>query len=150
MVHKGGRDGPLKKYKINKTIPICPQEMIEDSAIFDMDINVLIKRAELVKKNTDFHTLVSDAMADRIFNFKEPEHIEQLIYAGGFPKPSDKELMEDFHRIEEPSYRIKIARNIEDERFRLFAERLVCQMYPSEAPEDMQKRYENFLNERFE
>ena len=148
MVHKGGRDGPLKKYKINKTIPMCPQEMIRDDAIFDMDINVLIKRAELVKKNTDFHTLVSDAMADRIFNFKEPEHIEQLIYAGGFPKPSDKELMDDFHRIEEPSYRIKIARNIEDERFRLFAERLVCQMYPSEAPEDMQKRYESFLNER--
>ena len=81
-------------------------------------------------------------------NFKEPEHIEQLIYAGGFPKPSDKELMEDFHRIEEPSYRIKIARNIEDERFRLFAERLVCQMYPSEAPEDMQKRYGDFLSER--
>ena len=148
MVHKGGRDGPLKKYKINKTIPVCPQEMIEDNAIFDMDINVLIKRAELVRNNTDFHTLVSDAMADRIFNFKEPEHIEQLIYSGGFPKPSDKELMDDFHRIEESSYRIKIARNIEDKRFRLFAERLVCQMYPSEVPEDMQKRYENFLNQR--
>jgi len=113
-----------------------------------MDINVLIKRAELVKKNTDFHALVSNAMADRIFNFKEPEHIEQLIYAGGFPKPSDKELMDDFHRIEEPSYRIKIARNIEDDRFRLFAERLVCQMYPTEAPDDMQKRYEEFLNQR--
>ena len=53
--------------------------MIEDNAIFDMDINVLIKRAELVKKNTDFHTLVSDAMADRIFNFKEPSSSSLIL-----------------------------------------------------------------------
>ena len=134
----------LKNIKLIKPFPYVLKKMIQDNAIFDMDINVLNKRAELVKKNSDFHTLVSDAMADRIFNFKEPEHIEQLIYAGGFPKPSDKELMDDFHRIEEPSYRIKIARNIEDERFRLFAERLVCQMYPSEVQKTCKKGMRTF------
>ena len=61
-------------------LKVSQREAIEESGmnnfvtlsneIFDMDINVLVERAELVKNNTDFHTLVSDSMADRIFNFK--------------------------------------------------------------------------------
>ena len=35
----------LSKYGINKTIPICPSEMIEDTEIFDMDFSVLEERA---------------------------------------------------------------------------------------------------------
>ena len=56
--------------------------------------------------------------------------------------------MADFHRIDSAEERIKICRNIEDQRHRLFAERLICQFYPQEAPEDMMNRYQSLITQR--
>ena len=39
-------------------------------------------------------------------------------------------------------------RNIKDDRFRLFAERLICQIYPNDAPEDMHTRYQELISSR--
>ena len=88
-------------------------------------------------------------MADKINNWNnEYDHIEQMIYAGGFPSKEDKDLMADFHRIDSAEERIKICRNITDERHRLFAERLICQFYPQAAPEDMMSRYQSLITQR--
>jgi exodeoxyribonuclease-1 len=149
MVQKPSKSGPFKKYGINKTIPLCPSDLIEDKNIFDTDFALLEERATQVRENTDFQALVSQAMADKINNWNnEYDHIEQMIYAGGFPSREDKELMADFHRIDSAEERIKICRNITDERHRLFAERLICQFYPQEAPEDMTSRYQHLIAER--
>ena len=149
MVQKPSKSGPFKKYGINKTIPICPSEMIEDTEIFDMDFSVLEERAKLVRENIDFQSLVSQAMADKINNWNNNyDHIEQMIYAGGFPSRDDKDLMADFHRIDSAQERIKICRNISDDRHRLFAERLICQFYPKDAPEDMMNRYQSLITQR--
>ena len=87
--------------------------MIDDKNAFDMDFAVLEDRANQVRENTDFQTLVSQAMADKINNWNnEYDHIEQMIYAGGFPSKEDKDLMADFHRIDSAEERIKICRNI--------------------------------------
>ena len=88
-------------------------------------------------------------MADKINNWNNNyDHIEQMIYAGGFPSREDKDLMADFHRIDSAQERIKICRNISDERHRLFAERLICQFYPQDAPEDMMNRYQSLITQR--
>ena len=88
-------------------------------------------------------------MEDKINNWNNNyDHIEQMIYAGGFPSMEDKSLMADFHRIDSAQERIKICRNISDERHRLFAERLICQFYPQDAPEDMMKRYQSLITQR--
>ena len=149
MVQKPGKSGPFKKYGINKTIPICPSEMIDNKDAFDTDFALLEDRAKQVRDNIDFQSLVSQAMADKINNWNnEYDHIEQMIYAGGFPSKQDKDLMADFHRIDSAQERIKICRNIEDQRHRLFAERLICQFYPQEAPEDMMNRYQSLITQR--
>ena len=149
MVQKPGKSGPFKKYGINKTIPICPSSMIDDKNAFDMDFAILEDRAKQVRENIDFQSLVSQAMADKINNWNnEYDHIEQMIYAGGFPSKEDKDLMADFHRIDSAEERIKICRNITDERHRLFAERLICQFYPQAAPEDMMSRYQSLITQR--
>ena len=149
MVQKPGKSGPFKKYGINKTIPICPSEMIDNKDAFDTDFALLEDRAKQVRNNIDFQSLVSQAMADKINNWNnEYDHIEQMIYAGGFPSKQDKDLMADFHRIDSAQERIKICRNIEDQRHRLFAERLICQFYPQEAPEDMMNRYQSLITQR--
>ena len=149
MVQKPGKSGPFKKYGINKTIPICPSEMIDNKDAFDTDFDLLEERAKQVRNNIDFQSLVSQAMADKINNWNnEYDHIEQMIYAGGFPSKQDKDLMADFHRIDSAQERIKICRNIEDQRHRLFAERLICQFYPQEAPEDMMSRFQSLITQR--
>ena len=49
-------------------------------------------------------------MADKINNWNnEYDHIEQMIYAGGFPSKEDKDLMADFHRIDSAEERIKFV-----------------------------------------
>jgi hypothetical protein len=149
LVQKPGKTGPFKKYGINKTIPICPSSMIDDKNSFDMEFTILENRAKQVRDNLDFQALVSQAMADKINNWNnEYDHIEQMIYAGGFPSKEDKDLMADFHRIDSAEERIKICRNISDDRHRLFAERLICQFYPQVAPEDMMNRYQSLINQR--
>ena len=148
MIQSSAKDNPIKKCQINKTIPLCPSHLIEDKNIFDLDFDVLEERARKVKSNLDFQQTVSQALSDRIFNSKEPNTIEEAIYAGGFPSPSDKSLMDDFHRFASAEERIKIVRNIKDDRFRLFAERLICQLYPNDAPEDMHTRYQELIGSR--
>ena len=82
--------------------------MIEDKNIFDVDPELLLQRAKLVKENQEFFEKVSQAMQDRIFNFPEPEYVEQKIYSG-FPDNDDAELIKDFHRIDDIDYKIKIV-----------------------------------------
>jgi hypothetical protein len=123
--------------------------MIDDQNAFDIDFIVLEGRAKQVRENSEFQTLVSQAMADKINNWNnEYDHIEQMIYAGGFSSKEDKDLMADFHRIDSAEERIKICRNISDDRHRLFAERLICQFYPQAAPEDMMSRYQLLITQR--
>ena len=148
MIQSGGRDLPLKKYKINKTIPICSSKHLTKLDHFDIGHDELQKRANIVKSNKDFFTKVSQALEDRILNFPEPDYLEGTIYSGGFPSYRDQDLMKEFHIADDLEQLIKISRNFEDERFRLFAERIICTKYQSNIPEDIKNRFEELIHER--
>ena len=148
MVQSGGRDLPLKKYKINKTIPVCSYKLLTKSNHFDISHDELQRRADIVKSNEDFFTKVSQALEDRIMNFPEPDYLEGKIYSGGFPSYRDQDLMKEFHISDEVEHLIKISRNFEDERFRLLAERIICTQYEGEIPDDIKNRYDDLIHER--
>ena len=148
LIQSGGRDSPLKKYKINKTIPICSNKLLTKNNHFDIDHNELQRRAEIVQTNQDFQTKVSQAMQDRIMNFPEPNYVEGTIYSGGFPSYKDKDLMQEFHLTDDIDHLVKISRNFEDERFRIFAERIICTKNKIDVPEDILGRFNDLLNER--
>ena len=148
IVQSGGRDFPLKKYKINKTIPICSHKLLTKNNHFDISHDELQRRADSVKSNEDFFTKVSQAMEDRIMNFPEPDYIEGKIYSGGFPSYRDQDLMKEFHITDEVEHLVKISRNFEDERFRLLAERIICSQYEGEIPGDIKNRYDDLIHER--
>ena len=148
MVQSGGRDLPLKKYKINKTIPICSNKFLTKNNHFDISHDELQRRADSVKSNEDFFTKVSQAMEDRIMNFPEPDYLEGKIYSGGFPSYRDQDLMKEFHITDEMEHLVKISRNFEDERFRLLAERIICSQYEGEIPDDIKNRYDDLIHER--
>ena len=149
IIQSGGRDTPIKKYKINKTIPICHSNLIENKDIFDISFDELNKRALKIQNNQDFIDKVSQALSDRMVSFKDPEHLEGSIYSGGFASFKDKDLMQQFHLlIDDPDNLIKISRNFEDDRYRIFAERIISYLYPSQTPEDIQNRYKELIDER--
>ena len=148
MVQSGKRDLPLKKYKINKTIPICSHKLLTSNNHFDISHDELQRRADSVKSNEDFFTKVSQAMADRIMNFPEPDYLEGKIYSGGFPSYRDQDLMKEFHITDEMEHLVKISRNFEDERFRLLAERIICSKFEGEIPIDIKNRYDDLIHER--
>ena len=148
LIQSKGRDGPLKKYKINKTIPICSSNYLKNPNVFDIEFAELQRRADLVRSNKDFQQKVSQAMEDRMMSFPESEYIEGTIYSGGFPSYKDKDLMQEFHMSKDLNHLVKISRNFEDERLRLFAERIICTEYSTDIPEDIKKRYEDLIDER--
>ena len=150
MIQSGGRDLPLKKYKINKTIPICSSNLLSKKDHFDISHAELQRRADMVKSNKDFFTKVSQAMQDRIMNFPEPNYVEGTIYSGGFPSYRDKDLMQDFHLSNDVAQMTKISRNFEDERFRLLAERIICSNNDVNIPDDIKNRYDDLVNERIQ
>ena len=148
LVQSKGRDGPLKKYKINKTIPICSHKLLNNPDAFDIEFSELQRRADIVRSNKDFQSKVSQAMEDRMMDFPESEYIEGTIYSGGFPSYRDKDLMQEFHSSDDLDHLIKISRNFEDERLRLFAERIICNQYSLNIPEDIYKRYQDLIDQR--
>ena len=148
MIQGGGRDLPLKKYKINKTIPVCSSKYLNKKDHFDIDHDELQRRAEIVKNNKDFQTKVSQAMEDRLMNFPEPDYVEGTIYSGGFPSYRDKDLMQEFHACEDVEHLVKISRNFEDDRYRILAERIICSNYDADIPSDVQERYLALTHER--
>ena len=150
MIQSGKRDLPLKKYKINKTIPICSSKLLKKNDHFDITHEELQRRANVVKSNEDFFAKVSQAMEDRIMNYPEPSYVEGTIYSGGFPSYRDQDLMKEFHLSDDPQQRIKISRNFEDERFRILAERIICNEYQTDIPNDIKGRYDELVNERLQ
>ena len=148
LIQAKGRDGPLKKYKINKTIPVCPSQLVKNKEIFDISFQELQERADKVTNDKDFQSKISQAMEDRMMSFPEPEFIEASIYSGGFPSQRDKDLMQEFHLTENKDHLIKISRNFEDDRFKIFAERIICAQYAPDVPEDINVRYNELLQER--
>jgi len=56
--------------------------------------------------------------------------------------------MQEFHLSSDPAYLIKISRNFEDERLRLFAERIICNQFSTNIPDDIHKRYQDLINQR--
>ena len=108
----------------------------------------MYKRQDIVKSNQDFFTQVSQAMEDRIMNFPEPDYVEGTIYSGGFPSSRDQDLMKEFHHTDNLEQLIKISRNFEDERFRLLAERIICDKYQTDIPDDIKTRFDDLINER--
>ena len=56
--------------------------------------------------------------------------------------------MQEFHLSSDPAHLIKISRNFEDERLRLFAERIICNQFSTDIPDDIQKRYQDLITQR--
>ena len=56
--------------------------------------------------------------------------------------------MKAFHLTNHPKQLKKISRKFEDERYRLLAERIICNKYQTDVPDDIKTRFDDLINER--
>ena len=72
---------------------------------------------------------------------------EEKLYAGGFPKDEDKNLMSNFHQFKWED-RVELIDKFKEERFSRLAEKLIYEEKPEILPESITKRVKREIAER--
>jgi exodeoxyribonuclease-1 len=129
----------IREIKNNKNPVLLDASHIEKIPLYkSIGIEVLHKRAEMIKNNPDFKNKIQRV----IFEENEEKEIyksqidlqpEDSLYFGGFPDNNDKSKMLDFHNAdwEEKFY---ISCHFKDQRYKYFAQRLIYEEAPLVLP----------------
>src|SRR5664279_1316800 len=104
-------------------------------------------RAQAIRGHAEFRRHISRLLAARYEDQVEPAHVEQRIYSG-FPSNADQTRMHSFH-AQDWEDRIGIIQEIEDERYRQIAQRIVAIERPDLLTDAQRQRWESWRRERF-
>ncbi len=103
-------------------------------------------RMQAVRAHPEFCRRISRLLAARYADRVEPAYVEQRIYSG-FPSNADQARMHSFHD-QGWEDRIGIVQEIEDERYRQIAQRIVAIERPDLLTDAQRKRWESWRRER--
>jgi exodeoxyribonuclease-1 len=104
-------------------------------------------RAQAIRDHAEFRRRISRLLAARYEDQVEPPHVEQRIY-GGFSSNADQAHMHSFHAHGWED-RIGILQEIEDERYRQIAQRIVAVERPDLLTDAQRQRWRSWRRERF-
>jgi exodeoxyribonuclease-1 len=104
-------------------------------------------RVQAIRAHPEFCRRISRLLAARYADQVEPAYAEQRIYSG-FPSNADQTRMHAFHS-QGWEDRVGIIREIEDERYRQIAHRIVAIERQDLLTEAQRKRWESWRRERF-
>ncbi len=104
-------------------------------------------RAQAIREHPEFRRRISRLLAARYEGRAEPAHVEQRIYSG-FPSNADQTCMHAFHS-QGWEDRVGIIREIEDERYRQIAQRIVAIERPDLLADAQRQRWGSWRRERF-
>ena len=104
-------------------------------------------RARAIRGHVEFRRRISRLLAARYEDQVAPAYVEQRIYSG-FPSNADQTRMHSFH-AQDWQDRIGIIHEIEDERYRQIAHRIVAIERQDLLTEAQRKRWESWRRERF-
>jgi exodeoxyribonuclease I len=104
-------------------------------------------RAQAIRGHAEFRRRISRLLAARYEDQVEPAHVEQRIYSG-FASNADLARMHSFH-AQDWEDRIGIIQEIEDERYRQIAQRIVAIERPDLLTDAQRQRWESWRRERF-
>jgi exodeoxyribonuclease-1 len=104
-------------------------------------------RVQAIRAHPEFGKRISRLLAARYADQVEPAYVEQRIYSG-FPSNADQARMHSFHD-QGWEDRIGIIQEIEDERYRQIAHRIVAIERPDLLTDVQRKRWESWRRERF-
>ena len=103
-------------------------------------------RAQAIRAHPEFCRRISRLLAERYKDRVEPSHVEQRIYSG-FASNADQARMHSFH-AQGWEDRIGIIQEIEDERYRQIAQRIVAIERPDLLTDAQRQRWESWRRER--
>ncbi len=113
---------------------------------YDLSNEVIMERAKIVADNAVFKQNCMMAAKLSAKTFPIGETPEEKIYSG-FPDTYDQNLMAIFHNSTW-NERVEIAKQFEDERFRLLAERIIYETYPTLLDTETIKSIEVTIHQR--
>ena len=90
----------------------------------ELDDAFLLGRIEMIHGAKEFQERVGLALSKRYEDRAPSDFFEERIY-DGFPSRTDEGLMDGFHRASSWSERLDIARQLDDERLKHFAFRVI-------------------------
>ena len=106
-------------------------------------------RAQAIRDHAEFRRRISRLLAARYEDQVEPAHVEQRIYSG-FASNADLARMHSFHvHAQDWEDRIGIIQEIEDERYRQIAQRIVAVERQDLLTDAQRQRWESWRRERF-
>ena len=138
----------IRRVSINAQPGLLPVEYAPDDMQGGRQSNETYQaRVQAIRAHPEFCRRISRLLAARYADQAEPAYVEQRIYSG-FPSNADQTRMHAFHS-QGWEDRVGIIREIEDERYRQIAQRIVAIERPDLLTDAQRQRWESWRRERF-
>ena len=138
----------IRRVSVNAQPGLLPVEYVPDNMQGARQSNETYQaRVQAIRAHPDFCRRISRLLAARYADQVEPAHVEQRIYSG-FPSNADQTRMHAFHS-QGWEDRVDIIGEIEDERYRQIAQRIVAIERPDLLTDAQRQRWESWRRERF-
>ena len=145
----------LRTLKANKSeIILNHKHVLTESPYKELGEAELARRAVVLHDNFEFKKRIKKILQDidderRVKSIKNDKILypEEMLYAKGFPKDEDKNLMNFFHQFKWED-RVDLIDKFKEERFSRLAEKLIYEEKPEALPESITKRIKREIAER--
>jgi len=137
----------IRRVSINAQPGLLPVDHVPDDVQGGwQSLETYQARVQAIRAHPEFCRRISRLLAARYADQVEPAYVEQRIYSG-FPSNDDQARMHSFHD-QGWEDRIGIIQEIEDERYRQIAHRIVAIERPDLLTDAQRQRWESWRRER--
>jgi exodeoxyribonuclease-1 len=138
----------IRRVSINAQPSLLPIDYAPDDVLGGrQSFETYQARAQAIREHPEFRRRISRLLAARYQDQVQPAHVEQRIYSG-FSSNADQARMHSFH-AQGWEDRIGIIQEIEDERYRQIAQRIVAVERPDLLTDTQRQRWVSWRRERF-
>ena len=146
---------PFRTVKCNKQPGAFPmnwgfENRVSTESFEPAEPSVIDERVEIIRNHDAFRQATAEALALKTAGYAAPEHLEEKIYAGGFPSWDDKGRMRRFHTQPDWASRLDLVRQMEKPELRSIGMRQVFLNAPEAVSETLRQAIdERLVNDRF-
>ncbi len=132
----GTKPRPICTVRLNAMPTVFPPSHPLVQGLLPGSLSGLLERSGTVRANTKLMTCAPAALELRRGSFPDPDHVEQMLYSGGFIPRADEALMARFN-MADPATRLKVLDQLQDERLKILGRRILFEESPDVLPLDI-------------
>ena len=138
----------IRTVRLNAQPILMPLDIAAHSLGFmELDDALLLGRIEMIQGAKKFQENVGLALSKRYEDREPSDFFEERIY-DGFPSQADEGRMDGFHRASSWPDRLDIARQLDDDRLKHFAFRIIYDEAPEVLSEPHKKQIEKWIADK--